>query len=130
MLEDDSVIPQIETLSKGMLRPDVLLDLIKQFTVFEKTESEDENGLKQIQTVKKIAAYHQYYAVNKAVESTKRATAAAHCAREDPVSYGNLPTVKDQPEGDPEGRCGVAHAGIREITFDGFLYGQDRARIE
>ena len=32
------VIPQIETLSKGMLRPDVLLDLIKQFTVFEKTE--------------------------------------------------------------------------------------------
>ena len=62
--------------------------------------SEDENGLKQIQTVKKIAAYHQYYAVNKAVESTKRATAAAHCAREDPVSYGNLPTVKDQPEGD------------------------------
>ena len=100
MLEDDSVIPQIETLSKGMLRPDVLLDLIKQFTVFEKTESEDENGLKQIQTVKKIAAYHQYYAVNKAVESTKRATAAAHCAREDPVSYGNLPTVKDQPEGD------------------------------
>ena len=98
--EDDSVIPQIETLSKGMLRPDVLLDLIKQFTVFEKTESEDENGLKQIQTVKKIAAYHQYHAVNKAVESTKRATAEAHCVMEDPVSYGNLPTVKDQPEGD------------------------------
>ena len=98
--EDASIIPQIETLSKGMLRPDVLLDLIKQFTVFEKTESADENGLKQIQTVKKIAAYHQYHAVNKAVESTKRATAESHCVNEDPVSYGNLPTVKDQPEGD------------------------------
>lgn len=98
--EDDSVIPQIETLSKGMLRPDVLLDLIKQFTVFEKTDSEDENGLKQIQTVKKIAAYHQYHAVNKAVESTKRATAKSLCVTEDPVSYENLPTVKDQPEGD------------------------------
>jgi type I restriction enzyme R subunit len=98
--EDDSVIPQIETLSKGMLRPDVLLDLIKQFTVFEKTESEDENGLKQIQTVKKIAAYHQYHAVNKAVESTKRATAESHAVMEDPQAYGNLPTVKDQPEGD------------------------------
>lgn len=98
--EDDSVIPQIETLSKGMLRPDVLLDLIKQFTVFEKTESEDENGLKQIQTVKKIAAYHQYHAVNKAVESTKRATAESHTVMEDPQAYGNLPTVKDQPEGD------------------------------
>lgn len=98
--EDDSVIPQIETLSKGMLRPDVLLGLIKQFTVFEKTESEDENGLKQIQTVKKIAAYHQYHAVNKAVESTKRATAESHAVMEDPQAYGNLPTVKDQPEGD------------------------------
>ncbi len=98
--EDNSVIPQIETLSKGMLRPDVLLDLIKQFTVFEKTESQDENGLKQIQTVKKIAAYHQYHAVNKAVESTKRATEESQRVMEDPVSYGNLPTVKDQPKGD------------------------------
>jgi len=98
--EDDSVIPQIETLSKGMLRPDVLLDLIKQFTVFEKTESEDENGLKQIQTVKKIAAYHQYHAVNRAVESTKRATAVTDSVMEDPTVYGNLPSVKDQPAGD------------------------------
>ena len=29
--------------------------------------------LMQIETVKKIAAYHQYYAVNKAVESTRLA---------------------------------------------------------
>lgn len=98
--EDDRVVPQIETLSKGMLRPDVLLDVIKQFTVFEKTESEDENGLKQIQTVKKIAAYHQYHAVNKAVESTKRATAVSDSVMEDPTVYGNLPSVKDQPAGD------------------------------
>lgn len=98
--EDDKVIPQIETLCKGGLRPDVLLDLIKQFTVFEKSESEDENGLKQIQTVKKIAAYHQYHAVNKAVESTKRATAVSGRVMEDPAVYGNLPSVKDQPVGD------------------------------
>ena len=98
--EDDKVIPQIETLCKGLLRPDVLLDLIKQFTVFEKSESEDENGLKQIQTVKKIAAYHQFHAVNRAVESTKRATAVSDRVMEDPVAYGNLPTVKDQPAGD------------------------------
>ncbi len=98
--EDDKVIPQIETICKGMLRPDVLLDLIKQFSVFEKSESEDENGLKQIQTVKKIAAYHQYHAVNRAVESTMRATAVSGVVREDPVVYGNLPSVKDQPVGD------------------------------
>lgn len=98
--EDDRIVPQIETLSKGMLRPDVLLDLIRQFTVFQKSETEDENGLKQIETVKKIAAYHQYHAVNKAVESTKRATALASEVMEDPTEYANLPSVKSQPAGD------------------------------
>ena len=71
--EDKSTTPQIETLIKGMLRPDVLLDLIKQFTVFEKTKKEDsETKLTSIETIKKIAAYHQYHAVKKAVESTKQ----------------------------------------------------------
>jgi len=73
--EDSVTTPQIETLIKGMLRPDVLFDLIKYFTVFEKSKKEDpKTGLVQVETVKKIAAYHQYHAVNKAVESTLRAT--------------------------------------------------------
>ena len=73
--EDSSTTPQIETMIKGMLRPDILLDLIKQFTVFEKTKRENpDTGLIQIETIKKIAAYHQYHAVNRAIESTKKAT--------------------------------------------------------
>ena len=69
--EDKSTVPQIETLIKGMLKKDVLLDLIKQFIVFEKTKKEDnKSGQSFIVTVKKLAAYHQYFAVNKAVEST------------------------------------------------------------
>jgi type I restriction enzyme, R subunit len=73
--EDKSTVPQIETLINGMLRPDVLLDLVKQFTVFEKTKKEDsKTGLTSVETVKKIAAYHQYHAVKKAVESTKDAS--------------------------------------------------------
>jgi type I restriction enzyme R subunit len=69
--EDKATIPQIETLIKGMLRKDILLDLVKQFIVFEKTKKEDnKTGLSSVVTVKKIAAYHQYFAVNKAVEST------------------------------------------------------------
>jgi len=73
--EDKSTVPQIETLINGMLRPDVLLDLVKQFTVFEKTKKEDsETGLTSVETVKKIAAYHQYHAVKKAVVSTKEAS--------------------------------------------------------
>jgi type I restriction enzyme R subunit len=63
--------PQLETLLKGMLQPSVLLDLICNFIVFEKIKKEDiKTGLIQIQTEKKLAAYHQYYAVNKAVQST------------------------------------------------------------
>jgi type I restriction enzyme, R subunit len=73
--EDKSTVPQIETLINGMLCPDVLLDLVKQFTVFEKTKKEDsKTGLTSVETVKKIAAYHQYHAVKKAVESTKDAS--------------------------------------------------------
>jgi len=63
--------PQLETLLKGMLQPTTLLDLVRNFIVFEKTKKEDvKSGLIQIHTEKKLAAYHQYYAVNKAVEST------------------------------------------------------------
>lgn len=69
--------PQLEILLKGMLNPSTLLDLIRNFTVFEKSKKEDaKTGLTQIETVKKLAAYHQYYAVNKAVESTITASAA------------------------------------------------------
>lgn len=63
--------PQLETLLEGMLKPDTLLDLVRNFIVFEKTKKEDtETGLIQIVTEKKLAAYHQYYAVNKAVQSS------------------------------------------------------------
>lgn len=54
----------IETLIKGMFNKNTFLDLIRNFIVFEKSK----------ETVKKIAAYHQYNAVNKAVESTIKAT--------------------------------------------------------
>jgi len=63
--------PQLETLLKGMLQPATLLDLVRNFIVFEKSKKEDaKTGLIQVQTVKKLAAYHQYYAVNKAVHSS------------------------------------------------------------
>ncbi len=55
---------ELETLIKGVFAPRILLDLIRNFVVFEA----DKNKL-----IKKIAAYHQYHAVNKAVECTVEA---------------------------------------------------------
>lgn len=66
---------QLEVLIKGLVNPDTLLDYIRHFIVFEESKHVDIKGIATIQTVKKVAAYHQYYAVNKAIESVKRATA-------------------------------------------------------
>lgn len=75
--DDKATIPQIETLIIGMLNKATLLDLVRNFTVFEKSKRHDpETGLSVIETIKKIAAYHQYYAVNKAVASTREAAVA------------------------------------------------------
>ncbi|MEN6510972.1 MAG: type I restriction endonuclease subunit R [Chloroherpetonaceae bacterium] len=73
--EDTATTPQIETLIKGMVGKHVLLDLIRHFIVFEKSKKEDvKTGLSSVVNIKKIAAYHQYFAVNKAIEETLRAT--------------------------------------------------------
>jgi type I restriction enzyme R subunit len=56
--------PQLEVLIKGMFEKERLLDIIKSFILFQ-TDGKD--------TYKILAGYHQYHAVNKAVESTIRA---------------------------------------------------------
>jgi type I restriction enzyme R subunit len=60
-----TALPQLEVLLKGIFNKKRLLDLIVNFIVF------DTDGEK---TIKKAAAYHQYFATNKAVESTMKAT--------------------------------------------------------
>lgn len=108
--EASHLVSQLETLIQGMLNKETLIDLIRHFIVFEKSKKEDAaTGITTISTVKKIAAYHQYYAVNRAVESTLRATgftvdneSPVVMAAESPESYG-LPGVKTQPFGDRKG---------------------------
>ncbi|PWJ58742.1 uncharacterized protein DUF559 [Dyadobacter jejuensis] len=72
--EASHLTSQLETLILGMLNKETLLDLIRHFIVFEKHKKVDGNGISTITTVKKLATYQQYYAVNKAVVSTLRAT--------------------------------------------------------
>jgi len=103
-----SLIGELETLIKGMLNKHTLLDLIHHFNVFEKSKKEDKKtSIVTIETVKKLASYHQYYAVNKAVKSTLRASdyasmAIAQGTAESPSGYG-LPDVVTQPIGDRKG---------------------------
>jgi type I restriction enzyme R subunit len=72
--EASRFVPQLETLIKGMLNRATLLDLVRNFIVFEKSKKEDsKTGIITIETEKKLAAYHQYHAVNEALKSTLQA---------------------------------------------------------
>jgi type I restriction enzyme, R subunit len=62
----DENMPQMEVMVKGMLNKEVLPDLIRHYIVFHQNKE---------QITKIVPRYHQYFAVNKAVETTKVATA-------------------------------------------------------
>ncbi|KHE92069.1 MAG: hypothetical protein SCABRO_02119 [Candidatus Scalindua brodae] len=94
-VEASPLIGQLETLIKGMLNKNTLLDLLRHFVVFEKSKKEDkETGIITIQTVKKLAYYHQYYAVNRAVESTIRAS--GYVPTPGPSQEGNTISLASQ----------------------------------
>ncbi len=59
--------PELEVLTRGVFEPARFLQLVRDFIVFE-----DEGGGK---LAKKMAGYHQFHAVNVAVEETLRAVA-------------------------------------------------------
>lgn len=101
--EASPLVSQLQTLIQGLLNPTTLLDMVRHFIVFEQGKREDPHtGLISLSLTKKVAAYHQYYAVNAAVASTLRAAAEVGevlMARESPGRYG-LPGTADQPKGD------------------------------
>lgn len=66
-------VPMLEVLLRGVCDKARLLDVIRNFTVFERDEE-------QHTFIKKIAAYHQYWAVTKALQSTVDATEGDHRA--------------------------------------------------
>lgn len=62
-------ISQLDVLLKGMLAPERILDILRNFILFQ-TDGEN--------TFKILAAYHQYHAVNKAVEKAQIAVNGDH----------------------------------------------------
>lgn len=72
--KENGVLPELQVMTQRMFKKDVLLNLIRFNTVFEKEEMRDEKTQTlSIVTIKKVAAYHQYYAVQKAIQKTLEA---------------------------------------------------------
>lgn len=63
-----SGVPMLEVMLKGICDKSTFVDIIRNFIVFERDEDD-------MTYIKKLAAYHQYWAVNKALESTRTAIA-------------------------------------------------------
>jgi type I restriction enzyme R subunit len=100
---------QLETLLKGVFEKHRLLDLIRNFIVFE------DDGEK---VIKKLAGYHQFHAVNKAVESTLKAAGVAanqlpgssrreEACSNSPAGSQSLVTSAATMEGTGDRRAGV-----------------------
>jgi type I restriction enzyme R subunit len=66
-------VPMLEVLLRGVCAPVRILDIARNYMVFERDDSEKSY-------IKKTAAYHQYWAVNKAMQSTLAATQGDHRA--------------------------------------------------
>jgi len=89
-----AAMPELQVVLEGVLEKRRFLDLVRHFIVFE-----DEGGGK---LAKKMAGYHQFHAVNVAVEETLRA--AAGRLAQPPGTY----SAGQQPGGEPgDRRVGV-----------------------
>jgi type I restriction enzyme R subunit len=68
-------LPALEVLIKGIFDQRRFLDIVRNFVVFsEETVTDKKTGQKIKALIKRVAKYHQYWAVNAAVESTVKAS--------------------------------------------------------
>jgi len=89
-------VTQLEVLLRGVFEKRRFLDLVRYFIVFEQDRGTP--------TAKKIAGYHQFHAVNVAVEETIRASRAERAFRDLKGRY----TTNKMPDGEPgDRRIGV-----------------------
>ena len=72
--QNNTLQTDLQILTEYMLNKDTLVKLIRYCTVFEQEEVKNAEGIISQIKIKKVAAYHQYYAVQKAVAQTIRAT--------------------------------------------------------
>jgi type I restriction enzyme R subunit len=71
-------LPALEVAIKGVFDRRRFLDILQNFVVFsDETVTEGKSGQKIRALIKRVAKYHQYWAVNAAVESTVKASSPA-----------------------------------------------------
>ena len=70
----------LETLVRGFFKPDLFLDYIRHFILFEQADDV---------TIKKIAGYHQFHAVREAVRATVIASQSESGIAEPRANYAN-----------------------------------------
>jgi type I restriction enzyme R subunit len=95
--------PELQVVLEGVFEPRRFLDLLRHFIVFEDSAAAGGGGGK---LVKKMAGYHQFHAVNAAVEETLRAAQSLAAGRvaEPPGRY----EAGKRPGGEPgDRRVGV-----------------------
>jgi type I restriction enzyme R subunit len=93
---EDEGVPQLEVLLRGVFDRGYLLEILRDFIVFE----DDRSGRLE----KKVAGYHQFHAVRVAVEETLRAAKPPGALRETPGRY----EAGRKPGGEPgDRRIGV-----------------------
>ncbi len=82
--EDDKPLLeyQLETLIRGFFQPELLLDYIRYFILFENATEASSDSL-----IKKIAAYHQFHAVRAAVKATVIAAQPSEKVAEPRATY-------------------------------------------
>ena len=107
----EAVTPQFELLAQGLLAPKTLLTMVRDFIVFE-----DGGGGA---VVKKMAGYHQFHAVQVAIEETLRSAALS---RDDTDGLGadaaagsdvdNVVDLRPPPGRRPGGNPGDRRVGV------------------
>jgi type I restriction enzyme R subunit len=111
--------PELQVVLEGVFEQRRFLDLLRYFIVFEDSSAAGGGGGK---LVKKMAGYHQFHAVNAAVEETLRAaqSLAADQVTEPPGRY----EAGKRPGGEPRRpacRRGLAYAGRGQEPDNGLL---------
>lgn len=67
-------LPALEVMIRGVFEPDRFIDILRHFIVFsDETITNKKTGQPARSLVKRVAKYHQYWAVKAAVESTVKA---------------------------------------------------------